>query len=224
MTTAPLACGRTVYRPQDDTALLIEALNDLDLTGRRVLDLCTGSGAIAAAAAERGAAEVVAVDSCPEAVAAAARLRPRDQRWTAVRSTVDTFADAARFDLVTCNPPYVPSPAGGPAVLIGDDPAAAWDGGPDGRSVLDPLCQRARELLRPGGALLVVQSEVSSPEKTRNLLQANGFDVVEVRRQTIKFGPVMCAQRDWLVDAGYLSPAALRETLVVLLARMPVGP
>ncbi|WP_454162903.1 methyltransferase [Gordonia iterans] len=208
---------RNVYRPQADTALLIRALGDVDLTGRRALDLCTGSGVIAAAAAAGGARSVVAVDSCPHAVAAARALRTGPE-WAAVHSTVAEFADAEGFDVVTCNPPYVPAPGGAAGPLPGG-PAHAWDAGPDGREVLDVLCARAADLVAPGGILLLVQSTLADPDATRRLLEHNGFRVTEAGRGRIPFGPVLRSRRDWLIRSGRVRPGQRWETLTVLRAR-----
>lgn len=207
-----------VYRPQADTALLIEALDDVELTGRRVLDLCTGSGAVAVAAARRGATEVVAVDACPLATATARDRRPSSVAWRAVCSTAADYADPRGFDVVTCNPPYVPTPPTDIRVPV-PGPAHAWDAGPDGREVLDVLCARAPELLLPGGLLLVVQSALAGPDRTAELLCGNGFDVEEVRRRRIPFGPVTRSRLGWLVAQGLLRPGEDAETIVVLAAR-----
>jgi release factor glutamine methyltransferase len=59
-----------VYRPQADTWLLAETLRHARV-GARVLDVCTGTGVLALAAARSGAGEVVAVDDCARAVLAA---------------------------------------------------------------------------------------------------------------------------------------------------------
>lgn len=207
-----------VYRPQDDTALLIDALDEVELAGRRVLDLCTGSGAVAAAAAARGAHRLVAVDTCPHATAAAGTLRPPSSRWSAVQSTVASFTDPDGFDLITCNPPYVPAPADDHLPRV-PGPAHAWNAGPDGREVLDVLCTRAADLLRGPGALLLVQSALADPVRTTEMLSDSGFHVTEVRRRRIGFGPVLRSRREWLVDRGLLAPHEDSETLVVLLAR-----
>src|SRR6185437_14417523 len=58
-----------VYQPQADSRLLVEAMRrGGEVAGRRVLDLCTGSGFVAIAAAEMGCASVTAFDICPHAV------------------------------------------------------------------------------------------------------------------------------------------------------------
>lgn len=64
---SPLVDG--VYAPQEDSQLLIDTMKRTGLAyQRRVLDLCTGNGIIAIAAAEQGAASVTAFDICPRAV------------------------------------------------------------------------------------------------------------------------------------------------------------
>lgn len=210
-----------VYQPQADTALLIDALDECSPAGARVLDLCTGSGAIAAAAAARGALEVVAVDMCPHAVRAAAALAPSGVSWSAIRADVSDFVDDAGFDLVTCNPPYVPAPDTPDLCPSPVGPAHAWDAGPDGRAVLDRLCARAEELLRPHGRLLLVQSALAAPYRTRELLEARGFRTSVLRERRVPFGPVLRARQRWLIDHGLLRPQDDAETLTVLLAERP---
>lgn len=138
-----------VYRPQTDTALLSRALRRERITSRtEVLDLGTGSGALAVEAARHGA-RVTAVDISWRALAAAwcnALLNGRT-----VRIRHGDLADAVRgrrFDLVITNPPYVPAPpADGPP----RGPARAWDAGPDGRLLIDRICAVApRCCARPG--------------------------------------------------------------------------
>ena len=69
----PDLCGSIVtdvgvYAPQEDSWLLVEAMKRTPVEGRRVLDLCTGSGVLAVAAAQLGASNVMAFDICPQAV------------------------------------------------------------------------------------------------------------------------------------------------------------
>ena len=79
-----------------------------------------------------------------------------------------SWARAAEFgpyDLIVCNPPYVPDDPSGEGVQLPSHlgPARAWDAGYDGRLVLDPLCEAASELLADRGTLLIVQSEFAGP-------------------------------------------------------------
>ncbi|MEZ5212790.1 methyltransferase [Gordonia sp. (in: high G+C Gram-positive bacteria)] len=218
MTAPAPAAAATVYRPQEDTRLLIDALSRLPVRGRRVLDLCTGSGPVAAAALRLGAREVIGVDSSEHAVAAA-RARSSSPTWTTLEGTVAEFTHPELFDIVTCNPPYVPAPSDPADCRAVPGPAHAWDAGIDGRAVLDTLCRRASDLVAPEGHLLVVQSQLAQPERTWDLLHHNGFHVVEAGFFRIPFGPVIRARRGWLIRRGLLGAHEPGELLTVLLAR-----
>lgn len=122
-----------VYPPQHDTSLLADALLFERLTARsRVLDLCTGTGALAVAASAAGAGHVVGVDISRRACANA-RLNGI-LNGTSIDSRRGDLTEAVHgelFDLVISNPPYVPA-------LADDLPTAgierAWDAGKDGRA------------------------------------------------------------------------------------------
>lgn len=203
-----------VYEPQEDSLLLCDIAATTGIVpGARVLDMCTGSGAVAITAALLGAREVVAFDISPRAVDCA----QRNARSVGVEVDVrmGSLAEAAElesFDVVLCNPPYVPSEV----VPTGMGLYRAWDAGEDGRMVLDPLCRAAASLLAPGGVLLVVHSEFSGPRRTVDMLADSGLSVTEVSRRTIDFGPVMHRRAQWLEARGVLAPGRRTEELVVV--------
>ncbi len=152
-----------VYAPQHDSHLLIEAMSvAAEVAGRRVLDLCTGSGVVAIAAAQLGARSVTAFDISPHAVNCA--LDNAASAGVAVDARVGSWTAAIAggpYDLVVSNPPYVPT---GPdsnreRIPSAAGPAQAWNAGADGRLILDPLCDSAPQLLADGGTMLIVQSE-----------------------------------------------------------------
>lgn len=205
-----------VYEPQDDSWLLCEIAAQAGVVqGARVLDMCTGSGAVALAASSLGARAVVAYDISPLAVACARRNAAAHGADVDVRR--GSFADAAAlepFDVILCNPPYVPSEA----VPDGEGPHRAWDGGQDGRVVLDPLCDAAHGLLAPGGTLMVVQSEYSDPARTEEMLRNRGMTVSVAARRSISFGPVMMQRAPWLEQVGLLEASRDVEDLVVIRA------
>lgn len=214
--TIPLKVNDGVYAPQEDSWLLSGVLEASGLAeGRRVLDICTGSGVLALEAARLGAREVLAFDLCPAAVECASSNAAASGLPVEVR--LGTLQDAVRhgpFDLVVTNPPYVPStlpPAG-------TGPDRAWDAGADGRVVLDELCALAPRLIAPGGALLLVQSEFSAPRRTVQMLTDSGFIAHTAARQMIDFGPVMTARADELEASGLLEPGRRTEELVVIRA------
>jgi release factor glutamine methyltransferase len=142
-----------------DTWLLAGALAE-EVGARRcsVLDVCTGSGALAVTAARRGAEAVTAVDVSRRAVLTT-RLNARlnGVRVRAVRSDLFAALGDARFDVIVSNPPYVPAPSD---ALPTRGPARAWDAGRDGRVVIDRLIREAPAHLRPGGVLLMVHSDI----------------------------------------------------------------
>ncbi|MFJ1967870.1 HemK2/MTQ2 family protein methyltransferase [Streptomyces sp. NPDC087903] len=210
-----------VYAPQEDTALLAGALSEEPLApGADVLDVGTGTGALALAAARRGA-RVTAVDVSWRAVCTA-----RLNAWLTgvpVRVRHGNLFDVVRdrsYDLILSNPPYVPAPT--TAVRPPRGRARAWDAGHDGRLVLDRICGEAPGLLRPGGVLLMVHSALSDPELTVGHLRSAGLKAAVTRRSRIDFGPVLRARTGWLRERGLLSPAEVKEELVVVRAELPV--
>lgn len=214
-----------VYAPQEDSQLLLDVIEKTGLAvGTRVADLCTGSGVVAIGAALQGAAEVAAFDICPRAV--------RCARSNAATVGVDidvhlgSWARAVEFgpfDLVVSNPPYVPhDPAADDASIpVHAGPPRAWNAGPDGRLVLDPLCAAAPSLLADGGTLLIVHSEFSGPRQSLAGLAAAGLDAEVIAYQWIPFGPVLTARAPYLEEAGLLEPGRREEELVVIRADKP---
>ncbi|HEX2312488.1 MAG TPA: methyltransferase, partial [Thermomonospora sp.] len=99
-----------VYPPQGDTVLLADALREAGVPpGARVLDVCTGTGVVALAAALGGARSVTATDISARAVLAArlnARLRGHSVR--VLRGDLVGPVAGEEFDVITANPPYVP--------------------------------------------------------------------------------------------------------------------
>lgn len=211
-----------VYRAQDDTTLLLDVMHRGGYaTGRSVLDLGTGSGAMAVAAARAGAMSVDAVDLSLRSVATA-RANAWLHRAPVTVHRGDLFAPVAGriFDLVLTNPPYVPSRGG---LLPRHRMGRCWDGGPDGRALLDPICDTGPGFLAPGGVLLLVQSEFSGEDATLRRLRAAGLDADVVGRARIPFGPVLRERASLLRQCGLLPAGQHDEGLVVIAGTLP-GP
>lgn len=213
-----LLCPPGVYRAQTDTAVLIQALVRSGLAvGSDVLDIGTGSGAVALAASRAGAASVTAVDLSRRSVLTA-RLNCLLHGAPVSVHRGDLFGPVGqrRFDLVLANPPYVPAAT---AVLPRHRVARCWNGGVDGRTVIDRICATAAERLTPRGALLMVHSGVCGAETTISRLADAGMAGEVVERVRIPFGPVMRARAGMLELRGLIAPGEDEEELVVVEAR-----
>jgi methylase of polypeptide subunit release factors len=163
----------TVFHPRYFAASEFFAtfIDRLDLAGRQVADVGTGTGILALAAARRGAAGVVAVDINPNAVKAAndnARANGLDDRVTAVCSDLLSALPAQPlFDVILSNPPYFP----GEPLDLAD---RAWHAGPHYRDIKS-LFEQARVRLKPGGMFYVILSSDSDLDLLCSLMEAAGF-------------------------------------------------
>jgi release factor glutamine methyltransferase len=176
--------------PRPDTELLVELalarISEFTLAhaGKetpRILDMGTGSGAIALAVAhERADAEVWA---CDASVAALAVARANAQRLGIVNVRFvesDWFAalGGQRFHLIVSNPPYIA--ADDPHLAQGDvrfEPLSALASGADGLDDIRAIITQAAAHLEPGGSLML-EHGYDQAERVRGLLQAAGFTAV----------------------------------------------
>lgn len=206
-----------VYRAEGDTALLTRVIESGFARGRRVLDVGTGSGALALAAARAGAHAVTAVDLSMRAVATTWCNSRLHRAGVRVRHG-DLFAPVRghRFDLVVSNPPYVPAPT---ALLPRHRKARCWDGGPDGRALLDRICAGVTDALSPGGDVLLVHSAVCDAERTVAALERSGLAASVLARGHVPFGPVMRARSAMLLQRGLIDAGQTVEELVVVHGR-----
>jgi len=148
--------GPGVFIPRPETELLVDRARELG--GRRILDLCTGSGCVAIACAVRLAgAAVTAVDLSSAALAVAGRNAARHGVETRVRllegDLFGPIAGEAPFDLVLANPPYVAD--GTARDVAAFEPAEAIFGGPGGLDLVFRILDGATVHLAPGGTLLL---------------------------------------------------------------------
>ena len=152
-----LAVGPGVFVPRPETELLVDALLHLPDTSV-VVDLCSGSGAIALAIADEVVgARVLAVERDP----AALHWLRRNAVGSAVEVVVGDVRDEALLaelrgcvDAVVCNPPYVPA-ASTVAPEVRHDPDTAVFAGTDGLALIPHVIARAAELLKAGGTFAV---------------------------------------------------------------------
>ncbi|MFJ6087763.1 HemK2/MTQ2 family protein methyltransferase [Streptomyces sp. NPDC092369] len=205
-----------VYAPQADTRLLARALHAENITADTdVLDVCTGSGALAVQAARAGA-RVAATDiSWRATVTARLNAARAGQRVEVRRGDLSMPWFGRTFDLVVSNPPYVPAPS---ARLPLRGASRAWDAGPDGRHVVDRICAHAPRLLRPRGVLLMVHSGLCDAAVTLGRLREAGMRCEVAQRTRVPFGPVLTERLPWLRAQGIVRADEDMEELVVVRA------
>ncbi len=150
-----------VFVPRRRTEFLVEQAAGLASPGAVVVDLCCGSGAVAAALRARVVgADVHAADIDPAAVACARRNLPADRVFEGDLFTALPARLRGRIDLLAVNAPYVPS---GELHLMPPEARdherpIALDGGTDGLDVHRRVAGQARRWLAPGGHLLIETS------------------------------------------------------------------
>jgi release factor glutamine methyltransferase len=176
-----------VLIPRPETELAVErclAHLPADAPGR-VLDLATGSGAIALAVAhERPRLQVIGTDVSADAIAVARRNAARLHLHRVEFRTGSWFEPVhdERFTLVVSNPPYIAE--GDPRVERGVrcfEPHAALYSGPDGLGALREIVRDAAAHLVPGGWLVVEHGNLQGPQ-VRDLFAATGFADVATHR------------------------------------------
>lgn len=208
-----------VFRPRSDSRMLAAHVAGRARPGTTFLDPFTGSGILAIAAAEAGAA-ATAVDISRRAVGCAwLNARLNRVRVRALRGDLFSPVAGERFDLIAANPPYVPS--------VGDDPARgaarAWDAGSDGRALIDPLCRTVADHLAPGGRLLLTHSSICGSNETTALLSDGGLEVEVVERVRGPLGPLMAERAELLARRDLLGLKADEEEVLIFEARAPQG-
>ncbi|MDQ0922913.1 release factor glutamine methyltransferase [Pseudarthrobacter sp. W1I19] len=163
-----LAVGPGVFVPRPETESVVQLVIDhvKDFAHPRIVDLGTGSGAIAGSIAhEVPGAEVHAVEFSPFAHAWAAKnLAP-----LGVHLVLGDLRNALQelngtVDVVVSNPPYIPSEAipNEPEVALHDPPEALYGGGADGMELPTAAAASAARLLVPGGYFVMEHAEVQA--------------------------------------------------------------
>jgi release factor glutamine methyltransferase len=182
----PFAVDRRVFVPRPETEILVEAVLRWleERPSSRVLDVGTGSGAIAITLAlELEDTAVVGTDAASGAIEVARGNATRLGARVEFRCG-DLFGPVAgeRFDAVVSNPPYVPR--GAIATLEPEvrdfEPRTALDGGPDGLEAIRRLVAGAPAVLEPGG-LLAFEVGSGQASAAMEIAAAHGFFRTEVR-------------------------------------------
>lgn len=177
-----LKVGPGVFHPKIflTSKFFAEYLQRQDFRGRSVVEVGTGSGILALSAAKAGAAQVLALDINPQAVATAAAnaelngLPQVEARQSNLFSAVDR---SETFDVVISSPPSF----GGEPKSMAD---RAWHAGPGYRDIL-PLFEQAARHLKPDGVMYLLISSDSNAALFDHLIGKAGFAATRVATQSI---------------------------------------
>jgi release factor glutamine methyltransferase len=178
--------GPGVFIPRPETESLLEWAVAQDLSAQPIIvDLCTGSGALALALSKAWPdARVIAIDDSEEALAYARRntagapveLIQADVTASGLLAELD-----GQVDLVVANPPYVPDGAVLEPEVAEHDPPHALFGGPDGMAVIDRIVELAARLLPDGGRCAVEHDDTTSARTVEAFTRTGRFVEVTAR-------------------------------------------
>lgn len=163
----------TVFHPKLflTSEFFAKFLGTMDLRGKRCVDIGTGSGILALAAARAGSTDVFAIDINPNAAKTAsenAHANGLGERVTAVCSNLlSALSTEHKFDVIISNPPFFP---GEPR----DVADRAWVAGPEYRDIIS-LFEQARARLSPTGVMYVLLSSDCDLKLLGELIAKAGF-------------------------------------------------
>jgi release factor glutamine methyltransferase len=182
-----LTVGPGVFIPRPETEAMLEWATAQRLPDAPVIvDLCTGSGALALALARHWPdARVIGVDDSDAALTYAranaagttVELVKADVTGPAVLSELD-----GQVDLLVSNPPYVPDGAELDPEVLDHDPSHAVFGGPDGMTVITAIVELAKRALSPGGLFAVEHDDSTSALTTELISGTAGFEDIVPRQ------------------------------------------
>ena len=166
-----------VYEPSDDTFLLAKNLEIKE--GQSVLEIGTGSGLVSMYASLL-TDDITATDINYNALELAERNFKLNNIDTIKLEFGDLFEPVKnkKFDVLLFNTPYLPTDTDD---IIDDDLNYAFDGGLDGRNVIDRFLNEAPNHLNDKGIIQMIQSSLSDTERTLDILDSKGF-IAEVAK------------------------------------------
>ena len=160
-----------VYIPSDDTFLLAENLEIKE--GQSVLEIGTGSGLVSMYASLL-TDDVTATDINYNALELAEKNFKLNNINTIKLEFGDLFEPVKdkKFDVILFNTPYLPTDSDD---IINDDLNYAFDGGLDGRKVIDRFINEVSNHLNDKGIVQIIQSSLSDNDRTLHMFDRNGF-------------------------------------------------
>jgi release factor glutamine methyltransferase len=187
-----IAVDPRVLIPRPETETLVEAAMEALPQGARVVDVGTGSGAIALALKdERPDLDVVATDVSEDALAVA-RANAERLALDVAFAQADLLAGVGSFDAVVSNPPYVEDAAELAAEIVRHEPSLALRAGPDGLDVLRALVPAAAAM---SAEILAVEVGAGQAGAVERLARDAGFTRTERRADLAGVDRVVVAWR-----------------------------
>lgn len=172
-----------VYPPAEDTFLLIDNLKVEDEMD--VLEIGGGTGLVSIFASLK-ANQVTVTDINPHAIKcieANIKLNKKDNIHVLKSNLFENITST--YDLILFNTPYLPVDS--EEQNSDDIYSKAWDGGVDGRSVIDEFLHQVKNYLKPNALIQIVQSSLSDNQKTINILEQEGFKAEITAKEHIFF-------------------------------------
>ena len=161
-----------VYPPAEDTFLLIDNLI-IDKSDS-VLEIGTGTGLVSICASYK-CSQVTSTDINPYALKCAETNVKLNNRTNINIIHSDLFENIGnKYDLILFNTPYLPVTE---EEHVNDNYSKSWDGGENGREIIDKFLKEAPHYLKKGGKIQIIQSSLSNNEKTLDILEKKGFKV-----------------------------------------------
>ncbi len=176
-----------VYEPAEDSFLFAK---NLQVNRRdRVLEIGTGTGIIAMIAS-RKCSTLLATDVNPHAIDCTLKNIIANKIYNVELRKGDLFepVQGEKFDLILFNTPYLPTSE---EEKVDSEIEAAWDGGLDGRKVIDRFIDGLKDHLNPGGRVQLVQSSLSDIDKTIKRLNEMDFEASVIAREKCFFEEVV---------------------------------
>lgn len=181
-----LKIPKTVYEPSEDSFMLAKGALQIK-KGSSVLEVGCGSG-IASICALKSGAEVLGVDISNDAVKCAQENSKGNKlNGEFLQSNLFENVPKKKFDVLMFNPPYLPTEL---KDKLNGPLNHAFDGGKDGRKVLDVFLDQFDNYLKKGGYLLLVQSDLNGPVKTKRKLKKMNYEVEILFKESFFFETV----------------------------------
>jgi len=186
---------KDVLSPRMDTEILVEQILKLKLGKYTVLDIGTGSGAVAVSLAKFSNAKVTAVDISDEVLEVASEnAKNNEVKVNFVKSDLfSAFGKKDKFDVIVSNPPYIPTSdiEQLEEEVKNFDPTLALDGGDDGLNFYRSIIDKAPDFLNKNGKIFF-EVGINQAVSVKKLLQKN-FKDIRIVKDYNKIDRVVCA-------------------------------